>query len=160
MQKKIWIGTWIMSFSLVLSACSTNETTHPATKHVTSSGDVRETTSSVDKLPSFLHKHDENMTLLYQQAAQHQTLLEHIPCYCGCGESAGHQNNYDCFVYENKQDGSIVWDDHATKCGVCLEIAATSIREYKNGKSMKEIRQMIDETYKEGYAKPTPTKPL
>ena len=42
-------------------------------------------------------------------------------------------------------------------CDVCLEIAAESMVEYQKGKSMLDIRKEIDEKYKEGYAKPTPT---
>lgn len=42
-------------------------------------------------------------------------------------------------------------------CGVCLETAAESIIQYKDGKCLKEIRQYIDEKYKEGYSKPIPT---
>ncbi|MCZ0755019.1 PCYCGC motif-containing (lipo)protein [Anoxybacillus sp. J5B_2022] len=161
MKRPTAVAVCMLSLSLLVSACSSNETKeHKNHSYTTNSGDVRETTKSVDHLPAFLSQYDENMAVLYQQAAKHQKLLESIPCYCGCGESAGHQNNYDCFVYENKKDGSVVWDDHATKCGVCLEIAAESITEYEQGKSMKEIRQTIDEKYKEGYAEPTPTKPL
>ncbi|MBB5323110.1 hypothetical protein HNQ34_000187 [Anoxybacillus tepidamans] len=157
------VAAYMLSLSLLMSACSANEAKEQqnhSNVYTTNSGDVRETTKSIDHLPAFLSQYEENMAVLYQQVAKHQKLLENIPCYCGCGESAGHQNNYDCFVYENKKDGSIVWDNHATKCGVCLEIAAESITEYEQGKSMKEIRQTIDEKYKEGYAKPTPTKPL
>ncbi|GGJ69814.1 hypothetical protein GGR02_002049 [Anoxybacillus voinovskiensis] len=148
----------MLSLSVLLGACSANETKEQT--HATMSGDVRETTKSTAHLPSFLKPYDENMAVLYQQAANHRQLLENIPCYCGCGTSAGHKNNYDCFVYENKKDGSIVWDSHATTCGVCLDIAAESITEYEQGKSIKDIRKMIDEKYKEGYAEPTPTKPL
>jgi hypothetical protein len=165
MKKSLAIAISVISINLFLSACSSNELpeetkqSHSA-KHAAHSGDIRETTKSIDHLPSFLNKHEEEMAILYQQAAKHQELLENIPCYCGCGDSAGHMNNYDCFVYENKADGSVTWDDHATKCGVCLEIAAEAIYEYQNGKSIKEIRQMIDEKYKEGYAEPTPTPEL
>ena len=80
-----------------------------------------------------------------------------MPCYCGCGESAGHKSNLNCFIQEKREDGSIVWDDHGTRCLVCLEIAVQSAQLHKEGKSLKEIRQFIDDTYKEGYAKPTPT---
>ncbi len=59
--------------------------------------------------------------------------------------------------HENKRDGKVVWDDHGTKCGVCLEIAAQSVSDLESGKSIKQIRQSIDEKYKSGYAKPTPT---
>ncbi|PTN32162.1 PCYCGC domain-containing protein, partial [Bacillus sp. Rc4] len=99
----------------------------------------------------------EDMQNLYKAAAMNKELLENIPCYCGCGESVGHKSNYDCFVYKYKKDNSIVWDDHGTNCNVCLEIAAKSISKFKEGKSSNEVRKLIDEEYKEGYAKPTPT---
>jgi len=161
MKRSLTIAACLFSVNLLLSACTADEKAQKkdehSAHHMTSSGDIRETTKSLEHLPSFLSKYEEEMAVLYQQAAKHQELLENIPCYCGCGDSAGHMNNYDCFVYENKKDGSVTWDDHATKCGVCLEIAAEAINEYNNGKSIKEIRKMIDEKYKEGYAEPTPT---
>lgn len=160
MKRPRAVAACVLSLSLLMSACSSEEAKEHKTHYTTSGGDVREITKSTAHLPSFLEQYDENMAVLYQQAAKHQQLLEHIPCYCGCGASAGHKNNYDCFVYENKKDGSIVWDSHATTCGVCLEIAAESITEYEQGKSIKDIRKMIDEKYKAGYAEPTPTKPL
>ncbi|WP_153127039.1 PCYCGC motif-containing (lipo)protein [Peribacillus tepidiphilus] len=126
----------------------------------TVSRDIVEETKSIEVLPSFLDDKPKEMKNLYVSAAKNRELLENIPCYCGCGESSGHKNNYDCFVFENKKDGAIMWDDHATKCGVCLEIAATSIQDYQEGKSIKEIRTKIDEAYKNGYAKPTPTPNL
>ncbi|WP_404346543.1 PCYCGC domain-containing protein [Sutcliffiella horikoshii] len=120
-------------------------------------GDLREETASVEVLPSFLEHKPEDMQLIYSAAAQHKEVLEFIPCYCGCGTSAGHKSSYNCFVHEANEDGSLVWDDHGTRCGVCLEIAATSVMEYSKGKSVEEIRHMIDEAYKEGYSTPTPT---
>ncbi|KHF27401.1 PCYCGC motif-containing (lipo)protein [Anoxybacillus sp. EFIL] len=156
-MRKQFMFSSILSVSLLFSGCAQNENDH-ATEHQT--GDIREETASIHELPSFLASYNESMIHLYEQVATHRTLLENIPCYCGCGESAGHENNYDCFVYENKSNGAIVWDDHATKCGVCLEIASISIEQYEKGMSVKDIRRLIDETYKEGYAKPTLTKPM
>ncbi|EIT86183.1 Lipoprotein, putative [Fictibacillus macauensis ZFHKF-1] len=147
-----------------LIACSnqkTNTTAESKTQHQPSAehgaADLRQETTGVATLPSFLQKKPEEMQVLYQAVAQHKKLLEKIPCYCGCGDSVHHKNNYDCFVHENKQNGAIVWDDHGTKCGVCLEIAAQSIMDYKNGKSVKEIRKKIDTTYEKKQGKPTPT---
>ncbi len=120
-------------------------------------GDKREETKNSETLPSFLSDKPEDMQLIYAAAAKHQTLLENIPCYCGCGEEANHQNNYDCFIFENKENGAVTWDDHGTKCGVCLEIAAQAVVDYSKGKSIEDIRQEIDDKYKEGYATPTPT---
>ena len=81
-----------------------------------------------------------------------------MPCYCGCGDAAGHESNLNCFIAEVREDGSILWDDHGTRCQVCVDIAVESVKLYQDGKTIKEIRHIIDEKYKEGYAKPTPTK--
>lgn len=120
-------------------------------------GDLRERTGSVQELPRFLNGKSDNIKVIYAAAAQHRDVLEHIPCYCGCGTSAGHKSSYQCFVHEVYEDGSLEWDDHGTRCGVCLEIAATAVMEYKDGKSIKEIRDGIDEAYKEGFSTPTTT---
>jgi len=41
----------------------------------------------------------------YQFAAANYETLRYIPCYCGCGLSSGHLNNYDCFVKSATSDG-------------------------------------------------------
>ncbi|WP_186576981.1 PCYCGC motif-containing (lipo)protein [Aquibacillus kalidii] len=155
--------SFILSFTILttalLGACSaadTNELEESA-RQTLSNGDIREETTSVEELPSFLVGKNEDMQQLYTVAAQHEELLEHIPCYCGCGQSANHKDNYDCFVHQYNEDGSLVWDDHGTKCQVCLDIAAESINMSREGKTIKEIRIYIDEKYKDGYAEPTPT---
>ncbi|MFD1738106.1 PCYCGC motif-containing (lipo)protein [Bacillus salitolerans] len=164
---KMKVSLYIFTiFMLILSACSSNEASehedheehHERPSFM--SGDLREETGSVDLLPSFLADKPENMKTIYIAAAKHPHVLEHIPCYCGCGDSAGHKSSLNCFVNEIREDGSLVWDDHGTRCGVCLEIAAKSVIDYSQGKSIQEIRDVIDETYKEGYANPTPTPKL
>ncbi len=122
-----------------------------------SSSNTSEETASNEVLPEFLKDKPEEVQTIYANAAQNKELLENIPYYCGCGESTGDKNNYDCFIHENKRDGKVVWDNHGTKCGVCLEIAAQSVPDLESGKSIKQICQSIDEKYKSGYAKPTPT---
>lgn len=153
---------------LVLSACgedkqvvekNQNEAQKEASHegHVHASGDIQEETASADVLPSFLDNKSEDIRLVYQIAGQSTEILKWMPCYCGCGESAGHKSNLNCFIEDKLEDGTIVWDDHGTRCLVCLEIAVQSAKMHKDGMSLKEIRQTIDNTYKEGYAKPTPT---
>lgn len=136
---------------------SKNEGSHQGHENHLPNGDIQELTASMDVLPGFLDKQPKEIAAIYAAAYKYKELLESMPCYCGCGGSAGHKDNYDCFVAENKEGGEIVWDDHGTKCGTCLEIAAVSMSESANGKSDLEIRKMIDEKYKEGYAEPTPT---
>ncbi|GFN31749.1 PCYCGC domain-containing protein [Paenibacillus xylaniclasticus] len=120
-------------------------------------GDLQETTESLDVLPSFLSGLPDEVSLAYQTAATLRSTLESIPCYCGCGGSAGHRSNLDCFIHEIHDDGSVVWDDHGTKCDVCIETAFQTALMLKEGKSVKEIRISIDDSYKTGYAAPTPT---
>lgn len=159
--KKFFPITLLSALLIVGCSNSLQESENNKKEHQqTGSMDIVEETKSVEVLPSFLNDKPKEMKNLYASAAKNRELLENIPCYCGCGKSSGHKNNYDCFVYKNHKDGAIVWDDHATKCGVCLEIAATSIQDYKAGKSIKEIRKKIDEAYKNGYAEPTPTPNL
>lgn len=147
----------------LLTACGQGEkvaqveSKHEHQVHL-ANGDIQETTVSADVLPSFMDGKSESMRVVYEAAAKSANLLEWIPCYCGCGASAGHLNSLNCFVNKINADGSVVWDDHGTRCDTCLEIAATSINMQTDGKSNLEIRQFIDENYKEGYAEPTKTK--
>ncbi|MYL33887.1 hypothetical protein GLW05_09775 [Pontibacillus yanchengensis] len=152
MKKLFLIGMLLLS--AVAAGCSSdhiNEAEH------TSMGDIREETSDASTLPGFLDDKPEDMQVLYTAVAQHKELLEQMPCYCGCGDSVGHKNNYDCFIHDEGGNREVVWDSHATKCGVCLEIAAKSILDKRDGKSAKDIRQNIDKIYQNGYGEPTPT---
>lgn len=154
----------LLATLLVLAACGEkahkeddNEDVAHGEQKQLPNGDLQETTSGVDVLPAFLDDKSEDMRLIYQVAATGADIIEWMPCYCGCGESAGHGSNKNCFVDEIREDGSVVWDDHGTRCQVCLEIAVQSVKMKQDGKSLQEIRDVIDETYKEGYAEPTDT---
>ncbi|WP_433750814.1 PCYCGC motif-containing (lipo)protein [Falsibacillus pallidus] len=171
-MRKVLFLTLIFPLTL-LGACANHEAKNPSQNHAKGEqatghgdhdamaamgqGDIREATSSATILPSFMKNKPKKMQDIYLAVAQNRELLEKIPCYCGCGESVGHMNNYDCYIHENRKDGSVVWDDHGTKCGVCLDIAEKAIQAKQQGMSVKQIRAMIDQQYKTGYAKPTPT---
>ncbi len=154
----------LLTAILVLSACGEkaqpsekeHDMAHGEQKHVPN-GDLQEVTASTDILPTFLDDKPEEMRLVYQMAGTATDIIKWIPCYCGCGESAGHGSNLNCFIDEVREDGSVIWDDHGTRCQVCLEIAVLSVKMTQDGKSLKEVREFIDENYKEGYAKPTDT---
>jgi hypothetical protein len=156
----------VLTSVVLLSGCSEDSTAlkhKPENGHEElhvsheANGDIREETKSADDLPQFLKGKPEDMIAIYASVPKYKALLESIPCYCGCGESAGHRDNYDCFIHDNKENGKIVWDDHGTKCGVCLETAFESIQKFNDGQSIKAIRHYIDEKYNKGFAKPTPT---
>jgi hypothetical protein len=159
--------------SLLLSACGGPSTSEKAAnaahthqedsvshheEHHTESGDLQQSTASLEILPAFLDDAAPALITAYQTAASVTDILGYMPCYCGCGESAGHQSNLNCFIAEMKEDGSVVWDDHGTRCSVCIEIAVRAAAMKSAGIETERIRAIIDETYKEGYAEPTLTE--
>lgn len=121
-------------------------------------GDLREETASTDVLPSFLDEEADTVKLAYVTASKLQDTLQYIPCYCGCGQSSGHKSNLECFIAGVREDGTVIWDDHGTNCGVCQQIALQSAQKKSEGLSDLQIRQWVDETYGSGgYADPTDT---
>jgi len=142
---------------LVISACGKGETSHEGHSSHAPNGDLREMTASADKLPAFLDDQPDAVKLAYQIAGTLDDTLQWIPCYCGCGDSAGHKSNLNCFVHEIRDDGSVEWDDHGTRCGVCVQIAVETAQMKQQGKSNLEIREYIDGKYQSGYANPTDT---
>ena len=154
---KRWNRYWIVPcLLLTLTACGGgSQDGHE--KHRLTNGDIQERTASIHVLPSFLDQKDPQLRQIYQLAASHADLLQWMPCYCGCGESAGHTSNQNCFIKEVAPDGSVVWDDHGTRCNVCLETAVYSVKLKQEGKTAQEIRALIDSKYEKGYAAPTPT---
>ncbi|MCR8630502.1 MULTISPECIES: PCYCGC domain-containing protein [Paenibacillus] len=158
LSKSLIIGVSLAA----MVACSSNKEAatkvhegHEAAGHVEK--DLQEKTSSLQVLPKFLANQREEIRMIYQIAAANADLLQWMPCYCGCGESVGHQSNKNCFIKEVNKDGSVVWDDHGTRCGVCLNIALESAKLKKDGLADKDIRAYIDGKYKSGFAKPTST---
>lgn len=144
-----------------LSGCSSKEEAAQGGEHAhqeqLAGGDILETTAGPDQLPSFLKNFDPQVAKVYQAVGHNHTVVEHMACYCGCGDSVGHKSNRDCFIHEVKPNGQIVWNSHGTTCANCMNIAAESIVMKQEGKSLLDIRKHIDNKYKEGYAKPTPT---
>jgi len=154
----------LLAMTLVVAACGQKaDTDHEkgplevGQQQQLANGDLQEVMASAAELPAFMDDKSEEMRLIYQVAGSATDILDYIPCYCGCGESADHKSNKNCFVDEIREDGSVVWDDHGTRCQACLEIAVQSVKMTQEGKTLTEVRNFIDETYKEGYAEPTDT---
>ncbi len=97
-------------------------------------------------LEDYLPDAAPRVKLAYQHAVDHPEDLMYQPCYCGCG-AMGHTNNLDCFIKEVKDDGQIVYDNHAAGCGICVDIAQDVIRLKDEGQSDLQIRHYIDSYY-------------
>jgi hypothetical protein len=94
----------------------------------------------------------------YRFAAANPDILSRVPCYCGC-EAEGHQSNLACYVKQFNADGSVVFDDHALNCGICVDIARDTMMLIQEGKTLKEIRTYIDAQYSK-FGQPTKTEPV
>jgi hypothetical protein len=106
-------------------------------------------------LPDDVRSAPDSVQEAYLFAVAHPEDLSHQPCYCGCGPM-GHESNLGCFVSDFGDDGSVVFDSHATGCGICVDIAQDTMRMTADGKTPLEIRQFIDDRYGK-FGPPTPT---
>lgn len=91
-------------------------------------------------------KAPQNVQVAYQFAISNPDALKNVPCYCGCG-AVGHTSNYSCYVKEIKPSGEVVYDAHALFCYLCVQINEDTQKMTKEGKSLSEIRAVIDSTY-------------
>ena len=82
----------------------------------------------------------------YQYAVANPDVMQHIPCYCGCG-NMGHTSNYSCYVESVDAAGKPKFDDHALGCSICVDITQDAMRLTKEGKSPQDIKAYVDRTY-------------
>ena len=85
----------------------------------------------------------------YQFALERPDVLRVLPCYCGCGLTSGHKSNLDCFVLGQDKSGKVAFDEHASFCQTCLDIARDAKRLAAEGKSLPEIRAYVDQAYRQ-----------
>lgn len=161
MKRTLTLAAHAVLAGVLLTGCGTNamnqnhnEVDHDHGDHITSSADIQESTSSGAILPSFLDGASEKTIVAYQAAALLPEALKQVPCYCGCSE-IGHKNNFNCFIAEMRED-EVIWDDHGTRCGICVDTALTTASLVKQGYEPDEIRSIIEEMYGEGFGEPTP----
>ncbi len=100
----------------------------------------------LNMLPTQMQNAPTRVREAYQFAAANPDALKNVPCYCGCG-AIGHTSNYACYVKQSKADGTIVFDDHALGCSVCVDIAQDVMKLTRDGKSPSDIRTFIVATY-------------
>jgi hypothetical protein len=63
--------------------------------------------------PSFVTEAGPEVKRLYEFQITHGELMRYMPCFCGCGQNAGHRSNRDCYVRRVRPDGSVVLDPMA-----------------------------------------------
>jgi hypothetical protein len=94
---------------------------------------------------------------VYEFAARHPEVLQHVPCYCGC-ERVGHNGNHDCFVKTRMANGTVSeWDSHGIGCAICIDVARDAMSLFNSGTSVQQIRAAIDRKYASHFPSSTPT---
>jgi Protein of unknown function with PCYCGC motif len=63
--------------------------------------------------PDFVTDAGPEVKRLYEFQITHGEVSKYMPCFCGCGQNAGHRNNRDCYVKQVNADGSVVLDSMA-----------------------------------------------
>ena len=101
---------------------------------------------SMDQMPADVQAAPVSVRTAYQFAAADPDVMQHIPCYCGCG-GIGHESNYDCYVADVEPNGTTRFDGHALGCSICVDITQDVMRLLKEGKPVPEIRAYVDATY-------------
>jgi hypothetical protein len=120
--------------STLLSACAPTPTDKSALKM-----------APLSDMPDSVKQSSLTTQQAYQFAVANPDIMQEIPCYCGCG-AMGHKSNYQCYV-KSDADGKVTFDDHALGCSICVDITQDTMRLLKDGKTVKEIRAYIDQTY-------------
>lgn len=63
--------------------------------------------------PEFVTRAGPEVQRLYEFQITNGDLMRYMPCFCGCGQSSGHESNRDCYVRRVNADGSVVLDPMA-----------------------------------------------
>ena len=119
------------------------------------SGQGKTDTGGID-LPNYAYR-TTAITQSYIGALQQKVLFEYMPCYCGCVNMShlpyNHRFLRDCF-YDD--DGKFT--EHASGCNTCIDIATQIYSMYREGASLLEMRNAVDNKYSAGnYPPPTNT---
>ncbi len=102
------------------------------------------------ELPSFVYNSALSLQA-YKLALSQPEILSPMPCYCDCGRASGHKSLRDCFFKSGEE-----LNDHASNCDVCQDEITDLHRWRTEGKSLREIRGLIDAKYRD-FGEPTDT---
>jgi hypothetical protein len=100
----------------------------------------------MEQMPAEAQSAPVSVQQAYQFAVANPDVLQHIPCYCGCGKM-GHTSNYACYVAGTEANGAVKFDSHALGCSICVDITQDTMRLLRQGQSVQEIRTYVDNAY-------------
>lgn len=140
---------FLLSAGTVSAACAQGDasTAPGAAAHATMApqGDAR--TEAWAVRPAYTHVSTRTEEA-YHFALNHPEVLEWMPCYCGCG-GMGHGSNLDCY-FEPQGNGSLVFEEHASYCEICVDITLRAKQFAGRGASLATMRAAIDAEFGPG----------
>jgi hypothetical protein len=105
-------------------------------------GEDSSATAQGPQFPAFVYESQTSRNA-YQLAVDNRQLYSQMPCYCGCERlDMPHQSLDQCFFMA---DGS--FEQHAAYCTICADIAVDAARLQSEGKTVTEIRRLVDEKF-------------
>lgn len=107
--------------------------------------------------PDYVRTAEARTAEAYAFAIARPDVVDWMPCYCGC-VAMDHRNNTDCYLKPRESGAPMVFDEHASYCGICVDIALTAKAMEAQGRSLLEIRIAVDGQY--GDAAPGTDTPL
>ena len=102
-----------------------------------------EAESAWDARPDYVRTADARTQEAYAFAIARPDVADWMPCYCGC-VAMDHRNNTDCYLRPRENGMPVIFDEHASYCGVCVDITLLSKTMIGEGRSLPEIRAAVD----------------
>ena len=96
--------------------------------------------------PVFVSTADARTQEAYAFAIARPDVTDWMPCYCGC-VAMDHRNNTDCYLKPRENGMPVDFDEHASYCGVCVDITLLSKTMIGEGRSLPEIRAAVDSQF-------------
>ncbi len=96
--------------------------------------------------PAYVSSADARTQEAYAYAIARPDVTDWMPCYCGC-VAMDHRNNTDCYLKPRENGMPVDFDEHASYCGVCVDITLLSKTMAADGTSLPEIRAAIDSQF-------------
>ena len=130
----------------LLTGCGTTAASTSASSAASTSAEHDMPMAPMSMMPDDVKSAPQVTQQAYQFAVANPDVMQHIPCYCGCG-SMGHTSNYSCYVESVDAAGNVKFDGHALGCSICVDITQDAMRLSKQGKSPQDIKAYVDKTY-------------
>ena len=102
LSRRRLLGAGVLMGSVALTGCSTASSPRRST-------DGWVAWPADDLWPDGFGQAPAEVQEAYRYAVVNRDALQWMPCFCGCGAD-GHRSNFDCYVRELRDDGSVVLD--------------------------------------------------